>query len=98
MGVVSPVSEQGAVIAKTALLKAQDSLRQRRARLAASARVGTGGGEPRRRKVRSGWEDLVVAGGVEHVRVPLGSDGGAWAQDRKPTRRPASCRRASAPT
>src|SRR3990167_8917387 len=33
-------------------------------------------------KVRSGWEDLVVAGGVESMsRVPLGSDGGPWAQD-----------------
>jgi acetyl-CoA C-acetyltransferase len=33
-------------------------------------------------KVRSGWEDLVVAGGVESMsRVPIGSDGGAWAQD-----------------
>ncbi|MFZ2295086.1 MAG: acetyl-CoA C-acetyltransferase, partial [Polaromonas sp.] len=33
-------------------------------------------------KVRSGWEELVVAGGVESMsRVPLGADGGAWAQD-----------------
>ena len=32
--------------------------------------------------MRSGWEDLVVAGGVECMsRVPIGSDGGAWAQD-----------------
>ncbi|HAJ13292.1 MAG TPA: acetyl-CoA C-acyltransferase, partial [Comamonadaceae bacterium] len=33
-------------------------------------------------KVRSGWEELVVAGGVESMsRVPIGADGGAWAQD-----------------
>ena len=33
-------------------------------------------------KVRSGWEDLVLAGGVEMMsRVPMGSDGGAWALD-----------------
>jgi acetyl-CoA C-acetyltransferase len=33
-------------------------------------------------KVRSGWEDIVVAGGVESMsRVPIGSDGGAWSQD-----------------
>ena len=33
-------------------------------------------------EVRSGWEDLVVAGGLESMsRVPIGSDGGAWAQD-----------------
>ncbi|NLZ86920.1 MAG: acetyl-CoA C-acetyltransferase, partial [Gammaproteobacteria bacterium] len=33
-------------------------------------------------KVRSGWEDLVVAGGVESMsRVAMGSDGGPWALD-----------------
>lgn len=33
-------------------------------------------------KIRSGWEDLVVAGGVESMsRVPMGSDGGPWALD-----------------
>ena len=33
-------------------------------------------------KVRSGWDDLVLAGGVESMsRVPMGSDGGAWATD-----------------
>ncbi|HEX2301621.1 MAG TPA: acetyl-CoA C-acetyltransferase, partial [Pseudonocardiaceae bacterium] len=33
-------------------------------------------------KVRSGWEDLVLTGGVESMsRVPMGSDGGAWAMD-----------------
>src|SRR4029078_2837814 len=33
-------------------------------------------------KVRSGWDDLVLAGGVESMsRVPMGSDGGAWAMD-----------------
>ena len=37
-------------------------------------------------KVRSGWEDLVVAGGVEAMsRVPMGSDGGAWALDPETT-------------
>jgi acetyl-CoA C-acetyltransferase len=33
-------------------------------------------------KVASGWEDLVVAGGVESMsRWPMGSDGGAWVMD-----------------
>ena len=33
-------------------------------------------------KVASGWEDMVVAGGVESMsRIPMGSDGGAWAMD-----------------
>jgi acetyl-CoA C-acetyltransferase len=33
-------------------------------------------------RVRSGFEDLILAGGVESMsRVPMGSDGGAWALD-----------------
>ena len=33
-------------------------------------------------RIRSGWESLLVAGGVESMsRVPMGSDGGAWAMD-----------------
>lgn len=33
-------------------------------------------------RVRSGWDDLIVAGGVESMsRVPMGSDGAAWAMD-----------------
>ncbi|RYJ05473.1 MAG: acetyl-CoA C-acetyltransferase, partial [Actinomycetales bacterium] len=35
-------------------------------------------------RVKSGWEDLIVAGGVESMsRVPMASDGGAWAMDPK---------------
>ena len=33
-------------------------------------------------RVRGGFEDLILAGGVESMsRVPMGSDGGAWASD-----------------
>ena len=33
-------------------------------------------------RIRSGFEDLILAGGVESMsRVPMGSDGGAWAMD-----------------
>jgi len=33
-------------------------------------------------RVRGGFEDLILAGGVESMsRVPMGSDGGAWAMD-----------------
>ena len=33
-------------------------------------------------KVASGWETLVLAGGIESMsRVPIGSDGGAWMND-----------------
>ena len=35
-------------------------------------------------KIRSGWENMIVAGGVESMsRVPLGSDGGAMFTDPK---------------
>ncbi len=50
-------------------------------------------------KVASGWEDLVFAGGVESMsRVPMGSDGGAWAMDPETAYETRSCRRGSAPT
>ncbi len=40
-------------------------------------------------KVRSGWEDLIVAGGVESMsRVAMGSDGGPWALDPETNPRP----------
>ena len=33
-------------------------------------------------KVRSGWQHLIVGGGVESMsRIPMGSDGGAWILD-----------------
>ena len=48
-------------------------------------------------KVASGWEDLVFAGGVESMsRVPMGSDGGAWAMDPRRTTTRRSSRRALA--
>jgi len=82
LGVVSPIGEQGADIARTAAI--------------ASGFVESGAGFQLNRfcasgltacnlaaqKVRSGWEDLVLAGGVESMsRVPMGSDGGPWAMD-----------------
>ena len=50
-------------------------------------------------KVRSGWDQLIIAGGVECMsRVPMGptAERGRWIL-RRPTT-PTSCRRASAPT
>ncbi|GIF21633.1 acetyl-CoA C-acetyltransferase [Actinoplanes tereljensis] len=82
LGVVSPIGEQGADIAKTAALAA--GLPETVAGVQLNRFCGSGleavniAGQ----KVRSGWEDLVLAGGVESMsRVPMGSDGGAWALD-----------------
>ncbi len=82
MGVVSPIGEQGSVIAKVAALKAGWDWRCAGVQLNRFCASGLEAVNMAAMKVRSGWEDLVVAGGVESMsRVPIGSDGGAWAQD-----------------
>ena len=82
MGVVSPVGEQGSVIAKTALLKAGWDYTVSGMQINRFCASGLEAVNLAAQKVASGWEDLVIAGGVESMsRVPIGSDGGAWAQD-----------------
>jgi acetyl-CoA C-acetyltransferase len=82
LGVVSPLGDQGSDIAKTAAIAAglpDTTAGFQLNRFCASGleAVNLAAG-----KVRSGWEDLVLAGGVESMsRVPMGSDGGAWAMD-----------------
>ena len=82
MGVVSPIGEQGSVIAKVAALKAGWDWQCAGVQLNRFCASGLEAVNMAAQKVRSGWEDLVVAGGVESMsRVPIGADGGAWAQD-----------------
>ena len=82
MGCVSPVGEQGACIAKTAALKAGWDVRCAGVQINRFCASGLEAVNLAAQKVRSGFEDLVVAGGVESMsRVPIGSDGGPWAQD-----------------
>ncbi len=82
MGVVSPVGEQGSVIAKVAALKAGWDFRASGVQVNRFCASGLEAVNMAAQKVRSGWEELVVAGGVESMsRVPIGADGGAWAQD-----------------
>ncbi|NDP41010.1 MAG: acetyl-CoA C-acetyltransferase [Rhodoferax sp.] len=82
MGVVSPVGDQGAVIAKVAALKAGWDFTCAGMQINRFCASGLEAVNLAAQKVRSGWEELVVAGGVESMsRVPLGSDGGAWAMD-----------------
>lgn len=82
LGVVSPVGDQGADIARTAalaagLIKSGPGFQLNRFCASGLEAVNTAA-----QKVRSGWEDLLLAGGVESMsRVPMGSDGGAWAMD-----------------
>ena len=82
MGVVSPVGDQGAVIAKVAALKAGWDFTCSGMQINRFCASGLEAVNLAAQKVRSGWEELVVAGGVESMsRVALGSDGGAWAMD-----------------
>ena len=82
MGVVSPVGEQGSVIAKTAALKAGWDFKVAGMQINRFCASGLEAVNIAAQKVASGWEDMVVAGGVESMsRVPIGSDGGAWAMD-----------------
>ena len=82
MGVVSPVGEQGSVIAKTAALKAGWDVKVAGMQINRFCASGLEAVNIAAQKVASGWEDMVVAGGVESMsRVAIGSDGGAWAQD-----------------
>jgi len=82
VGCVTPIGDQGAVIAKTAALAAGWDLKVAGVQINRFCASGLEAVNMAAQKVRSGWEDLVVAGGVESMsRVPMGSDGGAWALD-----------------
>lgn len=84
MGCVTPVGDQGANIAKAATQYAgwdDDVPGVQVNRFCAS---GLETVNMAAMKVRSGWENLIVAGGVECMsRVPMGSDGGAMAFEPK---------------
>jgi acetyl-CoA C-acetyltransferase len=82
MGCVSPLGEQGAVIPKIALLMSSWDQSVAGVQLSRFCASGLEAVNLAAMKVASGWEDLVVAGGVESMsRVPMGSDGGAWVED-----------------
>jgi acetyl-CoA C-acetyltransferase len=82
LGCVTPVGDQGADIAKTAAIKAGLPDTVAGVQLNRFCASGLEAVNIAAQKVASGWEDLVFAGGVESMsRVPMGSDGGAWAMD-----------------
>ena len=83
LGCVTPVGDQGANIARTAAIAsglpdaAGAGVTVNRFCASALEAINLTAA-----KVRSGWEQLAIAGGVEAMsRVPMGSDGGAWAMD-----------------
>ncbi|MEH3157285.1 MAG: acetyl-CoA C-acetyltransferase [Gordonia paraffinivorans] len=82
LGVVSPVGEQGAVISRTAALVAGLPDTVPGTQINRFCASGLEASNLAAQKVASGWDQLVLAGGVESMsRVPMGSDGGAMFQD-----------------
>ena len=82
MGCVSPVFEQGSDIARIALLKAGWDQSVPGVQLDRYCGSGLESVNLAAGKVATGWENLVVAGGVECMsRVKMGIRGGAWSED-----------------
>ncbi|WP_427789632.1 acetyl-CoA C-acetyltransferase [Brevundimonas diminuta] len=82
LGVVSPVGEQGADIARTAVLTAGWSQETAGYQLNRFCASGLEAVNVAAAKVKSGEAGMAVGGGVEAMsRVPMGSDGGAWPTD-----------------
>ncbi len=82
LGCVTPVGDQGSDIAKTAAIAAGWSENVSGVQINRFCASGLDAVNLAAQKVRSGWEDLIVAGGVESMsRVGMGSDGGPWALD-----------------
>lgn len=82
LGCVTPVADQGGDIAKTAAIAAGWSDNVSGMQINRFCASGLEAVNLAAMKVRSGWEDLVVAGGIESMsRITMGSDGGPWALD-----------------
>lgn len=82
IGCVTPIDDQGYNIAKAALLYADWPYSVGGMQINRYCASGLEAVNLAAMKIRSGWEELVVAGGVESMsRVPIGSDGGALLYD-----------------
>ncbi|MFJ7106559.1 acetyl-CoA C-acetyltransferase [Pseudomonas sp. NPDC098740] len=82
LGCVTPIGDQGSDIAKTATQVADWDVSVAGLQINRFCASGLEAVNLGAMKVRSGFEDLVVVGGVESMsRVPMGSDGGSWALD-----------------
>jgi acetyl-CoA C-acetyltransferase len=82
LGVVSPVGDQGADIARAAAMGAGLPDTVAGVQLNRFCSSGLEAVNQAAARVRSGWESLFIAGGVESMsRVPMGSDGGPMFND-----------------
>lgn len=82
LGCVTPVGDQGADIAKTAAMVAGMPESVAGVQLNRFCASGLESVNQAAARIRSGMEDMIIAGGVESMsRIPMGSDGGAMALD-----------------
>jgi acetyl-CoA C-acetyltransferase len=82
LGVVTPIGDQGGDLARAAGLAAKLPYTVAGVQINRFCASGLEAVNLGAMKVRSGWEDLVLTGGVESMsRVPMGSDGGPLAMD-----------------
>ena len=82
LGVVTPIGDQGSDIAKTAAIAAGLPDTVGGVQLNRFCASGLEAVNIAAQKVVSGWDELVIGGGVESMsRVAMGTDGGAWAMD-----------------
>jgi acetyl-CoA C-acetyltransferase len=82
LGCVTPIGDQGSDIAKTAAIVSGLPNTVAGVQINRFCASGLEAVNLAAQKVRSGFEDFVLAGGVESMsRVAIGSDGGAWAMD-----------------
>ena len=82
IGCVTPVDDQGYNVAKAALLHAGWGAAVGGMQVNRYCASGLEAVNLAAMKVRSGWENLVLAGGVESMsRIPIGSDGGPLMYD-----------------
>ena len=82
LGCVMPIGEQGACIGRVAVLAADYDQSVAGVQINRFCASGLEACNMAAAQVMAGQSDLAIGGGVEAMsRVPLGSDGGAWAVD-----------------
>ena len=82
LGCVTPIGEQGANIARTAVLNADYAETVPGKQLNRFCSSGLEAVNSAAAQIMAGQSDVVIGGGVECMsRLPMGSDGGAWPTD-----------------
>lgn len=82
LGIVTPLGDQGMDLPRIAALAAGMPDTVAGVQINRFCASGLTSINMAAQKIRSGWDEVVFAGGVESMsRVPMGTDGGAWAMD-----------------